>query len=307
MLALHPVKTLPLPPQAIQELIWWNNNCRTRSQLHLSMPCHYLTTDASDLGWGAMLDNRRLQGTWTKSQEKVHCNQKEMLAILNTLKGQAENLRSKVLIIQSDNKTVIAYLRNEGGVRSTALMRLTKEVYQILDQHDIQISVYHIPGNYNYHADRLSRYKTPSEWHLLPTVTQVLFEKWGTPTVDLFASRRAHVVPTYCSLDRADKQATFYDALSMQWKHELAWLFPPPHLIPRVLAHLNRAQGTYIIVVPRWENAFWRPDLKSRAQDAPFTIRNLSKVLIDVTTMLPPAKVSEMTLEAWKCGGGMRN
>ncbi|KAI5646183.1 sortilin, neurotensin receptor 3, domain-containing protein [Phthorimaea operculella] len=307
MLALHSAKTLPLPPQAIQDLIWWKNNCRTRSQLHHPMPCHYLTTDASDLGWGALLDSLRLQGTWTKSQEKLHCNQKEMLAILNTLKRHAKHLSSKGLIIQSDNRTVIAYLRNEGGIKSQALMRLTKEVFQILDQHDIQISVYHIPGNYNYHADRLSRYKTPSEWHLLPPVTQVLFKKWGTPTVDLFASRRAHIVPTYCTLDRSDKQATFYDALSMQWNHQLAWLFPPPHLIPRVLAHLNKARGTYIIIVPRWENAFWRPDLKSCAQDAPFTVRNLPRVLRDVTTMLPPAKVSEMTLEAWKCGGGMKN
>ncbi|XP_045538606.1 uncharacterized protein LOC123722104 [Papilio machaon] len=304
MLACPRIKTLPLPAQVILELIWWQRNCRTHSQLHIPAPRHYLTTDASDLGWGAILDNQKLQGCWTHSQQRLHCNQKEMLAILNVLNLRGKSLASKGLLIQSDNSSVIAYLRNEGGTKSVALTKLTKKVYQILDLYNIRISVYHIPGSYNCYADRLSRRQITPEWHLLPPLTQIVFKKWGTPTVDLFASRDAHVVQTYCTLDRTDKQATYYDALGMEWNFHLAWLFPPPHLIPRVLAHLNKAIGSYLIIVPRWEGAYWRPDLKSRAQDAPFTIKNLSQVLIDTTTGLPPPKVSEMNLEIWKCGGG---
>ncbi|XP_045540797.1 uncharacterized protein LOC123722583 [Papilio machaon] len=179
MLACPRIKTLPLPAQVILELIWWQRNCRTHSQLHIPAPRHYLTTDASDLGWGAILDNQKLQGCWTHSQQRLHCNQKEMLAILNVLNLRGKSLASKGLLIQSDNSSVIAYLRNEGGTKSVALTNLTKKVYQILDLYNIRISVYHIPGSYNCYADRLSRRQITPEWHLLPPLTQIVFKKMG--------------------------------------------------------------------------------------------------------------------------------
>lgn len=140
---------------------------------------------------------------------------------------------------------------------------------------------------------------------LLRRVTKLLFRKWQVPTMDLFASQQAHVVQTYCSLDRTDNQAAFHDAMSLTWHFPLAWVFPPPYLIPRVLAHLNNSSGTFLVVVPRWENVFRRPDLKSRALALPFTVSNLAEVLVDTTTGLPPHNVHEITLEIWKCGGGI--
>ncbi|KAI5644645.1 hypothetical protein NE865_03297 [Phthorimaea operculella] len=302
----HPQHLFPLPNQGILELYWWLNNLSNRSEIHITPAAHYLTTDASGSGWGAQVDNMRLSGLWSIPETNWHSNLKEMLAILKVFQTLAPIFRNSTVSIQSDNRTTLSYLKNEGGTRSQPLLDLTCQIYRILDLHEIKLTLHHIPGRFNVEADHLSRQRFPPEWHLLPQLTWRIFAKWGVPTIDLFASKRAHVVPRYASLDITDNQAEFHDALSQTWTYPLAWVFPPPFLLPRVLAHLNNAQGLYLIVAPRWEKAFWRPDLRSRAVAPPVTIRNLASVLIDTMTSLPPPQVQDMTLEVWKCGGGVK-
>lgn len=299
-------KTYALPKEVQTELSWWALNCPLPSVLHVPPTTHYLTTDASDVAWGAQLNNLPLSGTWELQEQRLHCNEKEILAILKVLQVHAPNLEQASLMIQSDSKTAVAYLRNEGGTKSLRLLNRTYQIFQILDQYQIKLKIYHIPGKYNEHADHLSRHRRLPEWHLLPACTDKIFAKWGTPVLDLFASKTAHVVSNYVSLDLKDHQAIFHDALSVSWTYPLAWVFPPPFLIPRVLAHLNQATGTYLLVLPRWEKVFWRADVKTRALDAPITLWNLERILIDTTTNLPPPKVQDLILEVWKCGGGRK-
>lgn len=293
-----------VPVDAKNDLRWWAQNLQHPSILHHPPASHFVTTDASDLGWGAQLDNQSLWGPWSEIEKNFHCNVKEMLAILKVLQSHAQYLRQSTVTIQCDNRTVVAYLRHEGGTKSSRLMDITYDIFCLVDQYHIHVNVYYIPGRYNSHADHLSRFRQAPEWHLLPECTKIIFVKWGIPQVDLFASSNAHVVPHYVSKDQNDRQAIAHDAFSIAWNFNLAWVFPPPFLIPRVLSYLNQASGMYLVIAPRWEKVFWRGDLKSRALAPPFTIQNLSQALVDVTTGVPPPRVQDLVLEVWKCGGG---
>ncbi|XP_063357925.1 uncharacterized protein LOC134647505 [Cydia amplana] len=182
---------------------------------------------------------------------------------------------------------------------------LTRKLLTLADRLRVNLAPYYLPGRFNTEADGLSRGHFVPEWHLRPEATEKIFARWGTPSIDLFASESAHVVPRYVSIDSLDSNACYHDAFSNYWHYDLAWIFPPPSLLPRVLHHLNTASGLFIVITPKWNRPFWRPDLKKRAVKRPLKVHNLRTVLIDTTTNRPPPQVNDLSIEAWLLSGGM--
>lgn len=181
------------------------------------------------------------------------------------------------------------------------MLNLTFQMLELVDKLRITLTAAYLPGRYNGIADRLSRGRDLPEWHLLPEATHHIFKRWGVPDIDLFASARLAVVRRYVSRDSRDQSATFIDAFSRPWDCRLGWVFPPPSLMPRVLAHLNTSKGHVLIVAPKWEKTFWMSDLVSRCEEPPIPNEKLEKVLIDITTNLPPPEVGRLSpcLEGW--------
>lgn len=59
-------------------------------------------TDASDEGWGVQLSDYHRSGMWTDDQTRWHVNRKELFTVY-----------IQSIMVQSDNRTVISYLRNQ--------------------------------------------------------------------------------------------------------------------------------------------------------------------------------------------------
>lgn len=57
-------KTFRLPIQAKEELLWWLQNLNNCSTLQVAPPTAFITTDASDHGWGAIVNDKKLFGHW---------------------------------------------------------------------------------------------------------------------------------------------------------------------------------------------------------------------------------------------------
>lgn len=74
---------------------------------------------------------------------------------------------------------------------------------------------------------------------------QKLFLKWGAPSIDIFATRQSAVVRRCVSLDTMDQQAFYTNAFSQRWQYRLAWVFPPPSLIPRIAFSFKLSRGDY--------------------------------------------------------------
>lgn len=243
-----------------EELKWWLDKISQKTPIHpRRYPVNYVVTDASNVQWGALVNNNALKGNWSPHQRKWHCNLKEMYAVIAAISSKASVLRDSTVILQTDNRTVVSYIKNEGGTKSQNLLELTKQLLALTDSLNVVLLPHHLPGLYNTEADHLSRNRNGSEWHLLHEATTIVFNLWGTPDVDLFASRDAHVVSKYVTRDLSDSSAYFHDAFSRYWDFGLAWIFPPPALLPRVLQHLNTAQGKFIIMCTQVEETLLAP------------------------------------------------
>jgi hypothetical protein len=124
-------------------------------------------TDASQKGWGGHLEGEEIQGDWNPQEQTLHINVLELMAVQNTFIAFEEQLRGKAVLISTDNTTVVAYIRKQGGTRSVPLFQLAKELWEWVSERHITLQCRHIAGRLNVIADRLSR------------AEEVLLTEWG--------------------------------------------------------------------------------------------------------------------------------
>ncbi len=96
--------------------------------LRFQPPSQTLTMDASNHGWGAILDGRSCTGSWTQEESHYYVNLLEALAVLRALQFFQRSHQPGILLVQTDNTTIISYLNQMGGTRSQSLNQLAQEI-----------------------------------------------------------------------------------------------------------------------------------------------------------------------------------
>ena len=142
-----------LTTKILQHLKWW---LQEDLYLHgipmkIDPPSHTIFTDASLSGWGAHVEPEGLlfHGLWTEDQSRLHINVLEMKAIFLSLTRAIHKVKNSTVLVSTDNTTMVAYIRHQGGTHSTVL---SEEVWNILNlclTHNMQLLVKHIPGRFN--------------------------------------------------------------------------------------------------------------------------------------------------------------
>ena len=262
--------TLQLSPDAIADLNWWCKNIESATKgVTKGNPDIVITTDASTLGWGAVLDKQSIGGQWTQSEACHHINYLELLATFLALKSFCKDMSKVHVRLRSDNTTTVAYLNSMGGMQSILCDTLAKEIWLWCIQKQLWLSASHVPGKDNIQADRASRhFDDNTEWMLHQDIFLSIEQLWGKPEIDLFASRLNKQHPCYVSW-KPVPGASFTDAFTISWSDYYFYAFPPFSIILRCLQKIEQEEAEGILVVPNWPTQPWYSKLMQMIIDHP--------------------------------------
>ena len=105
-------KVIPLPHSLHPHLDWWLNesNVLQGQPLHPLQHVLQMFTDASNEGWRTYLGDSTARGVWSDTESCVHINFLELKAVLLALKSFEPLCRDQIVLIATDNTTVVSYI-----------------------------------------------------------------------------------------------------------------------------------------------------------------------------------------------------
>ena len=296
-------KRIPLPRSLHPHLQWWleEDNVLTGQPLHPLQHALQIFTDASKEGWGAHLNEYIARGTWSLPESKLRINYLELKAVFLALKEFQKLCIGKMVLVATDNTTVVAYINKEGGIRSGPLCALLWRILTWCTGKQVTLKARHIPGHLNVVADKLSRLgqTIQTEWSLLPEIFQALCDRWHQPQIDLFATRFNNKLPLFVS-PVPDPMATAVDALSLSWDDLDAYAFPPTAILGKVVEKLQDSPyRRLIIIAPGWPNMTWFWDLVEMSSQIPLLLPQLPNLLTQPFNQTPHRSLTNLNLHAW--------
>ena len=110
-------KVIPVPRSLHPHLRRWleESNVLPGQPLHPLKHALQIFTDASKEGWAAHLNERTARGTWSLPESKLHINHLELKAVFLALKEFQDLCCNNIVLVATDNTTVVAYINKEGG------------------------------------------------------------------------------------------------------------------------------------------------------------------------------------------------
>ena len=269
-------------PLCREDLLWWARVAQLREGVSLSLPAPDVSffSDASDVGWGALVGEHHASGLWSPHQKSFSINMRELLAVQYGLQALEHLLVGLSVALFCDNTTTVAYLRRSGGMFSSTLNATAREILLWAENHRVRLLPQFIMGSSNVIADALSRPNQVigSEWTLHQEVVDHLVHKWPA-VIDLFATSLTARLPVYFS-PASDPQAAGTDALLQSLDNLQAYAFPPIAIIRRVLVKLRSSKNCVLtLIAPFWPQREWFPDLLELLSDVPITLSSRKDLL----------------------------
>ena len=301
---LHTI--IPISPNCKTAIKWWTVKEHVMPGVPWTHPDPEFTlyTDSSDLGWGGTMNNLQISGQWSTEMIHQHINVKELQATWEVMKHFLPQIQNHVVLIATDNSSVVCYLNRLGGTRSFTLMDLTVKILMWCQDNNITLRARHIPGRLNVLSDMLSRKGQiiTTEWSLHPEIISQISQIWETPQVDLFATKHNHKLPLYYS-PVPDPAALGVDCMSHPWSTMIAYAYPPQALIPQVLNKIKKDQASVFLIAPAWSSRSWYPTLLSLLVDFPRKLPVHKKLLKQPHTNMFHKNPAVLNLHVWKLSG----
>jgi len=106
-----------------------------------ALPHFTLFTNASHLGLGTDIAGHNIQRIWSGVCLQEHIKELEMRAVLLALAHFQTLIAQSVLLIATDNTTVLAYIEKQGGTHSSLLCGLAWQIWTLYYRLHVSLSV----------------------------------------------------------------------------------------------------------------------------------------------------------------------
>ncbi|XP_041418976.1 uncharacterized protein LOC121393716 isoform X1 [Xenopus laevis] len=137
---------------------------------------------------------------------------------------------------------------------------------------------------------------------MVPRSTHILenYRSMGMPEIDLMANRKNRKTQRFCSLNRLDRP-DYIDAMSIRWKFQLVYIFPPIPMIPKVLQKIRLERVQTILLTPFWPRRSWFSLLMRMSRGQYWILPHFPKLL----TQGPRAyqHLARLKMTAWRLTG----
>ncbi len=124
---VFPFRMIKVTLRCLRALVMWKKPWFLFQGPVLGASCRrkMLTTDASLMGWGAILEERSRQGLWKDHHLSWHINRLEMLAVFIALKNFLADLRGHHVLVHSDNTYGGLLHKSPGGSAVTSTLQIS--------------------------------------------------------------------------------------------------------------------------------------------------------------------------------------
>ena len=296
-------KLIPLPRSLHPHLQWWlkEDNVLTGQPLHPIQHALQIFTDASKEAWGAHLNEFIARGTWSLPESKLHINYLELKAVFLALKEFQNLCVGKMVLIATDNTTVVSYINKEGGMRSGPLCPTLENLDLVhLETSDSKGPTHSRPlkcsgrQTVQIGTDHPNRMVPPSRGFSSP-VQQVA----PASNRSLCYEIQQQVAPVGRS-PVPDPMATAEDALSLSWENLDAYAFPPTAILGKVVEKLQDSPYQRLIIIAQgWPNITWFWDLVEMSSQIPLLLPQLPNLLAQPFNQTPHRSLTNLNLHAW--------
>ena len=123
---------LLLNPASREDLEWWLTHTIVQigAPVCPSDPSITVHTDASNQGWGAVLNGQsHTGGVWSPKEVSHHINYLELLAAFLAIKAFGKTWQNMTVLLCLDNVTAVSYINQKGGTVSKALCQLAITIW----------------------------------------------------------------------------------------------------------------------------------------------------------------------------------
>ena len=290
-------KVIPIPSSLHPHLQWWleEGNVLTGQPLHPIKHALQIFTDASKEGWGVHLNEHMARGTWSLPESKLHINHLEHKTMYLALKEFQDLCIDKIVLVATDNTTVVSYINKEGGMRSGPSVENLDLVYQ--ESSDSQSPTYPRPPKrgsgqaIQARPDHPNRVVSPSRG--LPGYMQPVAPASNRLICHEVQQQVASICVTSTGLPGHSSGCT-------PWEDLDAYAFPPMAILGKVVEKLqDNPCRRIILIAPGWPNMPWFWDLVAMPSQIPLSLPTLPNLLTQPFNQIPHKILTNLNLHAW--------